>query len=73
MEPPILRRRLLVGAYAVVWLWVLAGGFLVLASFMLDYDNALRGLPPAPFRWGLFGAGIGLASAALARTLFRRT
>ncbi len=33
-----------------------AGGFLVLASFMLDYDSALRGLPPA----------------ALARTLYRR-
>lgn len=49
------------------WLWALAflGGAIVLASFMLDYRLATQGLEPPGFRWGIFGAGVGVALLAL--------
>jgi hypothetical protein len=48
---------------------VLAGGALVLASFMLDFQVVVRQMEPAPFRWGLFGTGVGLAVVALVLAL----
>jgi len=49
------------------WQWGLAsaGGLLVLLSFMLDYEVALDGLHPPPFRWILFGSGVAMGTAAL--------
>ena len=47
------------------WFLALAGGLAVLFSFMLDYRAAFTGAEPAPFRWGLFGAGVVMAVAAL--------
>jgi hypothetical protein len=44
---------------------VLAGGVFVLASFMLDFQVVVRQMEPAPFRWGLFGTGVGLAVVAV--------
>jgi hypothetical protein len=52
---------------------VFAGGVLVLSSFMLDFKVVLQQLPPPPFRWGLFGTGVGLAVAALALVLGRKS
>ena len=52
---------------AVVWGAGIVGGLLVLAAFTLDHDVVLKGLMPPPFRWGLFGAGMALAAAALVR------
>ena len=48
------------------WQWSLAvaGGLVVLASFMLDFGAALEGRMPPPFRWWLFGAGVGAAVVA---------
>jgi hypothetical protein len=48
------------------WHWALAvaGGALVLASFMLDAGAVLAGRNPQPFRWWLFGAGVLAATAA---------
>jgi hypothetical protein len=52
---------------------VLAGGVLVLGSFMLDYQVVLRQMAPPPFRWGLFGTGVALAVAALGLALGRKS
>lgn len=48
------------------WHWGLAvaGGVVVLVSFMLDAAAVLKGEMPQPFRWGLFGAGVAAAAAA---------
>jgi hypothetical protein len=43
----------------------LAGGALVLGSFMLDFQVVLRQMEPLPFRWGLFATGVALAVVAL--------
>jgi hypothetical protein len=51
---------------------VLAGGVLVLGAFMLDFQVVVRGMEPAPFRWGLFGTGVGLAVVALVLALRRK-
>ena len=50
----------------------LAGGVLVLGSFMLDFQVVLRQMEPPPFRWGLFGTGVALAVAALVLALGRK-
>ena len=51
----------------------LAGGVLVLGSFMLDFQVVLRQMEPPPFRWGLFGTGAALAVAALVIALRRKS
>lgn len=48
-----------------VWSLAVAGGVVVLLSFMLDSAAVLRGQQPPPFRWGLFLAGAGGGGAAL--------
>jgi hypothetical protein len=51
----------------------LAGGALVLGSFMLDFQVVLRQMEPPPFRWGLFGTGVAFAAAALGLALTRKS
>jgi hypothetical protein len=51
---------------------VLAGGVLVLGSFMLDFQVVLRQMDPPQFRWGLFETGLALAVAALVLALGRK-
>ena len=51
---------------------VLAGGVLVLASFMLDFQVVVRQMPPPPFRWGLFETGVALAVAAVVLAVRRK-
>jgi hypothetical protein len=51
----------------------LAGGALVLASFMLDFQVVVRQMEPLPFRWGLFGSGVALAVVALVLALRKRS
>jgi hypothetical protein len=53
-------------------LLALAGGVLVLAAFMLDFQVVVRQMEPPPFRWGLFGTGVGLAVVALVLALGRK-
>jgi hypothetical protein len=50
----------------------LAGGSLVLGSFMLDFQVVVQQIEPPPFRWGLFGTGVALAVAALVLALGRK-
>lgn len=50
---------------APAWIPAIAGGALVLLAFMIDFRPVLRGELPPPFRWWLFGAGIGLGWAGL--------
>jgi hypothetical protein len=50
----------------------LAGGALVLSSFMLDFQVVVRQMEPLPFRWGLFGSGVALAVVALVLALGRK-
>ena len=50
----------------------LAGGALVLGSFMLDFQVVVRQMEPLPFRWGLFGSGVALAVVALVVALRRK-
>jgi hypothetical protein len=52
-----------------VWALAVAGGILVLLSFMLDYRLVLEQRDPHPFRWELFAAGVGLGLAALALSI----
>ncbi len=59
------RRGARFGLAAPAWIPAIAGGVLVLLAFMLDFRVVLRGDMPPPFRWWLFGAGIGLGMAAL--------
>jgi hypothetical protein len=47
----------------------LAGALLVLGSFMLDFRLVLGQTEPPPFRWGLFGTGVGIAVAGLVLAL----
>lgn len=49
------------------WAWALAvaGGLAVVLSFTLDFEVALKGVEPPPFRWWLYGAGCGAGCAAL--------
>lgn len=49
-----------------VWAAAVAGGAIVLVSFMLDFRAAIEGTMPPPFRWWLFGAGMAVALAAFA-------
>jgi hypothetical protein len=59
--------------FPLAWgILALAGAVLVLASFTLDFQIALRQIEPPPFRWGLFGAGIALSVAALVLALRRK-
>lgn len=61
-----LRARGAVVAFPVsLWALALAGGSLVLLSFTLDFRVVLAGGHPPPFRWWLFGAGLGAGVAAL--------
>jgi hypothetical protein len=46
-----------VGMKAVHWIAMTAGGALILASFMWDWQNLVAGGLPRPFAWTLFGAG----------------
>jgi hypothetical protein len=63
----VLRSRgVRLGFPASHWAAAVAGGILVLLSFMLDYEVALDGRQPPPFRWWLFGLGLALALGALA-------
>jgi hypothetical protein len=41
----------------------------VLGSFMLDFRLVLGQTEPPPFRWGLFGTGVGIAVAGLVLAL----
>lgn len=50
------------------WAMAVAGGALVLVSFMIDFQVVLKGLPaPQRFRWEIFGAGglLGLLALGL--------
>ena len=49
-----------------VWTLAVAGGLLVLGSFVLDFASVLRQMVPPPFHWGVFATGVGLAMTALA-------
>lgn len=66
------RRRGWAAMPAVSWAAGAAGGAFVLAAFTLDHAVVLAGGMPPPFRWGLFGAGMALATAGLARAIARR-
>jgi len=45
----------------------IAGGGVVLVSFMIDFQSAVDLQMPAPFRWDLFSVGVGMALAAVVR------
>jgi hypothetical protein len=49
------------------WVWglALAGGALVLLSFMFDFQVVLNQMEPPRFRWWLFAAGLASGVAAL--------
>ncbi|MFQ5876303.1 MAG: hypothetical protein ACE5JH_01230 [Acidobacteriota bacterium] len=49
-----------------LWAIVIAGGLMVISSFVIDFRAALEGAAPPPFRWGLFGAGLAASAVALA-------
>jgi len=48
-----------------LWTLAVAGGGLVLVSFMLDFAGILRQMKPSPFHWEVFAVGIGLGVMAL--------
>jgi hypothetical protein len=57
------------------WLAIVAGGVVIVLSFVWDYRNCMKGGMPNPFAWSIFAAGefIGLAGflAAAAHPKFR--
>lgn len=53
------------------WLMGLAGGLLVLLSYMLDAGRLMDGGLPGPYPWPVFAAGMLLALAAAADVLAR--
>jgi hypothetical protein len=56
---------------APLWTAAVAGGLLVLASFMLDFQVVLRQMRPPPFRWGVYTVGLGLAVMAVTAGVIR--
>jgi hypothetical protein len=52
------------GFSAPVWTLTVAGGLLVVGSFVLDFASVLRQMMPPPFHWGVFTIGVGLAMTA---------
>jgi hypothetical protein len=48
-----------------VWTLAVAGGIVVLVSFMLDFAIVLQQMKPPPFHWEVFAIGIGLGVIAL--------
>jgi hypothetical protein len=54
------------GFSAPLWTLAVTGGLVVVGSFVLDFASVLRQTVPAPFHWGVFTIGLGLALSALA-------
>lgn len=52
------------GFSALVWTLAVTGGLLVLASFTIDFQAAVRQMKPPPYHWGLFATGLGLSFTA---------
>jgi hypothetical protein len=46
------------------WIAMVAGGLMVILSFVWDYRNIMAGGLPNPFNWPLFAAGEAIALAA---------
>jgi len=61
------------GFSAPVWTLAVTGGVLVVGSFVLDFASVLRQMVPAPFHWGMFAIGVGLAMTALVLGVARLT
>jgi len=47
------------------WMSAIAGGVIVLVSFMIDFQSAVDLRMPAPFRWDVFSVGVLMALAAV--------
>jgi hypothetical protein len=62
-----------IGFPLLLQILALAGGVLVLSSFMLDFQVVLQQMEPPPFRWGRFGTGVALAVVALVLALGRKS
>jgi hypothetical protein len=56
---------------APVWTLAVAGGLVVLGSFVLDFASVLRQMVPPPFHWGMFAIGVGLALIAMVLGVWR--
>lgn len=54
-----------------IWTLAVAGGALVLTSFIRDFAIVFQPVEPPPFRWGLFAAGIGVTTVAFIRGILR--
>lgn len=46
------------------WVSIVAGGLIVVASFLWDWRNTLAGNWPNPFNWMVFWAGMAIGTAA---------
>ena len=47
---------------------VLLGALVIVLSFTLDYRNIMAGGMPHPFRWGVFGLGMGIGCVSYVRS-----
>lgn len=54
------------------WAFAIAGGCLVLVSFMIDFQSTVDLRMPAPFRWDLFSTGVAMALVAVVRGATQR-
>lgn len=54
-----------------LWSLAVAGGLVVLASFMLDFASVLQQMKPGLFHWEVFAIGMGLAIVAVAVGVLR--
>jgi hypothetical protein len=54
------------------WTLLLAGGVMIVVSFVWDFRNTTAGNMPNPFNWPLFAAGQALGCGVFAHALMRR-
>jgi hypothetical protein len=59
------------GFPAPLWVMAVAGGLLVVGSFVIDFRSVLRRVVLQPFHWDLFTVGVGLAAVALVLAVTR--
>ena len=54
------------------WAGMIAGGLIVILSFVWDFRNTMAGGLPNPFNWALFAAGEAMALAAFVSAVWHR-
>ncbi len=53
------------------WAGIMAGAFVIVISFAMDYRNIMTGGMPHPFNWALFASGVTIGAASYGWAVFQ--